>query len=957
MSRPPFIKQDKNVVIPSISTIPETIKDEIRSIVNSGEYGKLENLLINSSFKLTFAESGLNTSLLHGVIQSTLTKIQKFNICKLLLEKGISIDNLDENGFAPLYYAIKSQNYELVKLLIEKHAKVKTKFNYFQLALQPSISECKSQLFNIQDQAMMSKYYSQQMKLERNLKKGMNNLPITKEIVKYLLEFIQHLPEEKLKYIDLTDNNTPKETYSVKLEGNPDLTKDLPEFENKLYYSLENISRDIYSSLQSGEINEDQIISKKTDIISKIKQELKIQLDVNSVKSIPSLNKDFIYKPDEQFNYDNLFTPSDYNPRNMFNNLITKYRGIQNQLIKQIDQIRNLVANYPNVDPNLVRDIDNHIFQENNPDIHELNKYFLNIDEPDKLKNWMNFIVFIGEATTQLISIYRDLQFYDFFTPDRPNRAQNNIINDLKKIYESDNTISNTSAKINQFIIDINNITESGLLYKKFNDLPDTILFNNPFILSHNESDLDDINANRIDYLQKLSAYSQEIIKYYDVPESEMVARYNYTQNNELIDIEFSTNIPGDFANINNTSIMDKNNIVNLKVIASIYHEKVFNILFRQSRINNPIIRDEISDKLLLSTLDSAIKNNFNELVNLILTSASETLVNNKLLKNPNNIQLDDKINKILVKKLNLINIQRQKEDQQFYLDENYTSSEPIDIIPCINNDPKIIELLKIKMHIDPKEYQDLIFRLGNSDILKKLNTRNKISKLVLNMYLDRHTEKFKDSINFLNNQVQDESKAKQIDFLLKGTSYLIPSIDFDGNIDRKEILEYNFLTIYKDLIKKQTLSNQYLIKKLRIKLNTVFQDIILPQVKEFLTIFVESSNNLDQIINYDRIKDNLEPIINNIIYYHMNIDPTKSKEIQIPLETSVTAFSELFINFIDDSTVKTKLTSIYNEKLKSKITNLLIILCKYYGTVYRNFLKYIFNDTRYSKLDDVLTT
>ena len=46
-----------------------------------------------------------------------------------------------------------------------------------------------------------------------------------------------------------------------------------------------------------------------------------------------------------------------------------------------------------------------------------------------------------------------------------------------------------------------------------------------------------------------------------------------------------------------------------------------------------------------------------------------------------------------------------------------------------------------------------------------------------------------------------------------------------------------------------------------------------------------------------------------------LRASPTKSKEIQIPLETSVTAFSELFINFIDDSTLKTKLTSIYNEK------------------------------------------
>ena len=79
MSRPPFIKTDKNVFV--TPSIPDKIKDDIRSIVNSGEYGKLENLLTDSNIKIPFTELNLNTSLLHGVIQSSsLTKTQKYNI-------------------------------------------------------------------------------------------------------------------------------------------------------------------------------------------------------------------------------------------------------------------------------------------------------------------------------------------------------------------------------------------------------------------------------------------------------------------------------------------------------------------------------------------------------------------------------------------------------------------------------------------------------------------------------------------------------------------------------------------------------------------------------------------------------------------------------------------------------------------------------------------------------------
>ena len=431
-------------------------------------------------------------------------------------------------------------------------------------------------------------------------------------------------------------------------------------------------------------------------------------------------------------------------------------------------------------------------------------------------------------------------------------------------------------------------------------------------------------------------------------------------------------NIPGPnypiMYEMNNTNM----NIINLKVITTIYHEKVFKLILGSGagftnlrdrfQAENPDINIDQINKLLLTTIDTAIKNNLEELVNIILFKTAENLVNNKLLQNPPNNIIN--IREILQKKLKIIDIQREDLDQNFYLDENYSSNEPIDIIPCINNNRQIIELLKKNMHIDPKEYQDLIFKLGNSDILEKLNTRNKITKNELNMYLERHTTKFKESIGFLNNQLDDQIKISLIDFIITPQTqkdyYLIPNTDFDRDINRKQItlpqnganIDYDFDRIYNDLINKQKNSNIYLVKYITIKLNTLFREIILPNIKEFLQFFVEA--NLDASINYANIQNDLKPIIENIIYYHMNIDPTKSKETQIPLETSVDAFSNLFIYPLDENT-RTKLTTIYNDRLKPKIIELLTIICKYYGCVYRNFLKYIFNDTRYRRLDAVL--
>ena len=103
--------------------------------------------------------------------------------------------------------------------------------------------------------------------------------------------FVEHLPDIQLKYYDVANNNI-HEIRNTKLEDE-DIQNIIPAFENKLYYKLENITQDIFRDLQSGAINQDQILSKKIELTKIIQGELKTILDVNALRNIPNLKTDF----------------------------------------------------------------------------------------------------------------------------------------------------------------------------------------------------------------------------------------------------------------------------------------------------------------------------------------------------------------------------------------------------------------------------------------------------------------------------------------------------------------------------------------------------------------------------------------------------------------------------------------------------------------------------------------
>lgn len=344
---------DKNVFVSQ--TIPDTLIDNIRTIVNAGEFGKLEELLINYPVNLNFKESKLNTSLLHSVIRSTITNTQKLRLVELLIKRGIPINITDDNGFTPLYYAIQLQLPDLVRILIERSSNLSTlpqNYDYFRLALSPSIVNCKPQLLN-EPVAYMGKYYSQQLDFEREFRQAINSQPITKQMVKYILEFCKKLPEQELKFIDM-ETNSIEGTPNVKLLGSP-YNEILPLFENKIKSFLDTVPDKIKGFLDTGKINDDQLITTKIELIRSMVTELKDFLNIKSIKETVGVNKTYNYRDADQpdYIYDNFIELKDFNYKTILDNFLNKYFGDNGE----VDNLKEFIIDFRDNIINIIKEL------------------------------------------------------------------------------------------------------------------------------------------------------------------------------------------------------------------------------------------------------------------------------------------------------------------------------------------------------------------------------------------------------------------------------------------------------------------------------------------------------------------------------------------------------------------------------------------------------------------------
>ena len=337
-------------------------------------------------------------------------------------------------------------------------------------------------------------------------------------------------------------------------------------------------------------------------------------------------------------------------------------------------------------------------------------------------------------------------------------------------------------------------------------------------------------------------------------------------------------------------------------------------------------------------------------MVNLVINSVSKEIVSSKLKNTPFATDIN-KIFNTIQKRLEKEELNKRDTSNYYYLDENYTNGEKIDKLPCLNNNIELIRLLRRTIHVNVSEYSDLIFKLGIPDVITAINDKNKLTKLELTKYLNNHDEKFKLDITYLNMQVKEDLTKNQLNLFKNFNTFIF---DRTANNIRINNQPYRYDVIYTDLIDNQVLANQYLVSEITIKLNNLFENNIIPTTKEFLNYYI--NGELDTVLDYNALKDNLQPIISDIIYYHLHVnpnDPNKPKDTKT-LDEIVQNYNNLFLNDINEDS-KVNIITNYNDKFRSNLITYLTITSGYYLNIYRNQLRYIFNKVRYSKLDIVL--
>ena len=893
----PFIKKptfiEKGIYNPL--SIPDILKDEIEGLAKAGEYGKLEQVFANYPTELS-----KSNNLLHSIIQSSLTDIQITEVIKLLLKRGVAINTLDDSGLPPIYYAIKLQLYNVTKLLIDRKANLNIKlpkgYDLFRTSLIPSIMQCPVELRDVHDDINIGKYYAQTSELERNLRQEILKLPnINTDFITKLLEYIKQYPTIGIEFYD-SNRNEVKTIYDTNVEEE-EIKIILPTYTHDIHDKVNKLPTEFKS--------EQQLIADLPAIISDLSKKFKDSLKVKQLENLPKV-KDYIIPAAMNYPqiYNNLFTIDNETNQNKLSELITKY---WEQITDNYNNFKNDFRTVIAVGVNPAIDIE-----------------FANLD------------IIIGVPPIALPPNIYDQLDRVMDISSRYLRGINNIMQNNDD-YEN---YPNVNSLFNNFIYNINNLSSVSLL-KQNNDFifNQKLLFNNlaEYIADGNTLKLLDANNNP-GVLNRVSP-PLNIFQY--------------------VNLSTSNNPPDFAANPNNQYGLNIGNFNQLQVFLEWYHQEIYNAitvapafdnLLQKFQRENATINPEVAKLRVLKSLNSAINKTFIEMVNLVINSVSKEIVFGKLKNTPFATDIN-KIFNTIQKRLEIEELNKRDTSNYYYLDENYTNGEKIDKLTCLNNNVELIRLLRRTIHVNVSEYSDLIIKLGNPDVITAINDKNKITKLELTKYLNNHDEKFKLDITYLNMQVKEDLTKNQLNLFKNFNTFIFDRTANNIRINNKP---YRYDVIYTDLINNQVLANQYLVSEITIKLNNLFENNIIPTTKEFLNYYI--NGELDTVLDYTALQPNLQPIISDIIYYHLHVnpnDPNKPKDTKT-LDEIVQNYSMLFLNDINEDS-KVNIITNYNDKFRSNLITYLTITSGYYLNIYRNQLRYIFNKVRYSKLDIIL--
>jgi hypothetical protein len=625
-----------------------------------------------------------------------------------------------------------------------------------------------------------------------------------------------------------------------------------------------------------------------------------------------------------------------------------------NKLLEELQVIISNINKFS--DDNIPKNNDSHLFYDKILSIFEhCEEKIKNIKNPIESVEDFRKSIFYYNAIIQIINhVIVNSNIY-LYSKDEINLDELNISNIIsdQKIFDdrikyknefNDNyeLISDIQESIlveydinirqfNNFIIDYNNITEIKYIMKDFGvkKLSENVLknyYNNYLPPSIKKDDKFD------DLKQKLN-------------------QLNYPTGKKIEEKKLTRKIVSTGETLGLTHLFIISELFHKKIFDDIITEDYFDELKQKLKEKNKNINDTILNKLLLKSINDAIISAFNEILEIVIYNASTFIINQLLFKNVK--EKKPKLEQDLKSRLERrITFQSNTENRNFYLNENYSNSEPIDVILCLNNKNPLIVLLKSKLSVNLREYRDLLFKLGDVELINNLNelTNKKITKLDIEIYIVKHDQKFDSDIKYLNNQLDDDIIKQSLEFI-KGTSKIVfTEGDRRKTIDGKSIDE-----IYNDMIGDQKLSNEYLTKNIKDYLFKNYNNVIIPLIKEFLNklVNITVSNVLDTKSSIGQ--EIISNTIDNIIIYHLKVNPLKSKDKNMSLNEILTKFNTSFIFNFDDPVQKQNIKTIFDEKLNDKLTTYIMLISQYGLNVYRNQLRYIFNTARYTQIENNL--
>jgi len=210
-----------------------------------------------------------NTALMYAVINN------KYDICKLLIEKGANVNLKDNNKKTALYYALVDKKYDLAKILIENNA-----------------------IVSVEDRIKINESGNQN--LIKTSKKVINNLPkLTINDIKKILSM--NITNEKLSKINSYYKN------------NPNKESIIPTIKNRLIELINYIIRIDFNSMFYDTIN-DRL--KQLILINNFMKKQNIILDDDFKEKLKGLDK--IYVTCQSPEYSQNLTKNEWNK--LYNN-------------------------------------------------------------------------------------------------------------------------------------------------------------------------------------------------------------------------------------------------------------------------------------------------------------------------------------------------------------------------------------------------------------------------------------------------------------------------------------------------------------------------------------------------------------------------------------------------------------------------------------------------------------